>query len=104
MAGIGLFGPGHCGNLRGLFCGVPRRFHERMESGFSPPGTGVPRAGVRIQPAPKAQLFDLSRHVLFGHEAMNWMKLGYVYAFAAGVLLAGHVFFGVLRRSFAEVI
>lgn len=53
---------------------------------------------------PLLQLFDVARHVLFGHEAMNWMKLGYVYAIALGVLLIGHTFFGLLRRSFAEVI
>ena len=53
---------------------------------------------------PLLQLFDLSRHVIFGHEAMNWAKLGYVYGCALAVLLAGHVFFGLLRRSFAEVI
>ena len=53
---------------------------------------------------PLLQLFDVARHVLFGHEAMNWTKLGYVYACALGVLLAGHAFFGLLRRSFAEVI
>lgn len=53
---------------------------------------------------PLLQLVDVSRHVLFGHEAVDWMKLGYVYACAVLALLAGHVFFSLLRRSFAEVI
>jgi lipopolysaccharide transport system permease protein len=53
---------------------------------------------------PLLQLVDVSRHVLFGHEPVDWMKLGYVYGCAVLALLAGHVFFSLLRRSFAEVI
>ncbi len=53
---------------------------------------------------PLLQLFEVSRQVLFGHHAVDWLKLGYVYAVAVGVLLAGHLFFGLLRRSFAEAI
>lgn len=53
---------------------------------------------------PLLQLFDVSRHVLIGHQAISWAKLGYVYAFAFAVLMAGYVFFELLRRSFAEVI
>lgn len=53
---------------------------------------------------PLLQLVDLARHVLFGHEPMAWSHLGYVYVVALVVLLAGHAFFSILRRSFAEVI
>lgn len=53
---------------------------------------------------PLLQLVDVSRHVIFGHQPVDWMKLGYVYACAVLALLAGHVFFSLLRRSFAEVI
>ncbi len=53
---------------------------------------------------PLLQLVDLARRVLLGHEPVSWTHLGYVYAFAAVALLAGHACFGLLRRSFAEVI
>ena len=53
---------------------------------------------------PLLQLIDLARHVLLWHEPMAWVKLGYVYAAAVAVLLAGHLCFSVFRRSFAEVI
>ena len=53
---------------------------------------------------PLLQLVDLSRNVLFGHTAVDWGQLGYVYAVGMAMLLTGHLCFGLLRRSFAEVI
>ena len=53
---------------------------------------------------PLLQLIDLARHVLLWHQPMSWLKLGYVYAVAVAVLLAGHLCFSLFRRSFAEVI
>lgn len=53
---------------------------------------------------PLLRIIDVARNVLLWHQAMPWKTLGYVYAVAFGLLLVGHVFFGVLRRSFAEVI
>ena len=53
---------------------------------------------------PLLHLIDLARHVLLWHEPMAWVKLGYVYAVAFAVLLAGHLCFSLFRRSFAEVI
>ena len=53
---------------------------------------------------PLLQLIDLARRVLLWHEPMSWLTLGYVYAVALAVLLAGHLCFALFRRSFAEVI
>ena len=53
---------------------------------------------------PLLQLVDLSRNVLFGHTPVDWGQLGYVYAVGIAMLLTGHLCFGLLRRSFAEVI
>ncbi len=53
---------------------------------------------------PILQVIDLTRHVVLWHDPMNWTRLGYVYAAGLVVLLAGHLCFSVLRRSFSEVI
>lgn len=53
---------------------------------------------------PLLQIIDLARHIVLWHEPVNWVKLGYVYAVAFVVLLAGHLCFLLFRRSFAEVI
>lgn len=53
---------------------------------------------------PILQVIDLARHVVLWHEAVNWTKLGYVYAAGLVIMLLGHLCFSVFRRSFAEVI
>ncbi len=53
---------------------------------------------------PLLQIINLTRTVVLWHQPMGWTNLAYVYACAAGVLLGGHALFGLLRRSFAEVI
>jgi lipopolysaccharide transport system permease protein len=53
---------------------------------------------------PILQVIDLARHVVLWHEAVNWTKLGYVYAAGIVIMLLGHLCFSVFRRSFAEVI
>jgi lipopolysaccharide transport system permease protein len=71
-----------------------------------------PPAKIQAHPAaweflrfnPILQIVDLARHVVLWHEPMAWTRLGYVYALAITALLAGNLCFGVLRRSFAEVI
>ena len=53
---------------------------------------------------PLLQIIDIARNVLLWHQPLPWLKLGYVYLAAFGVLLLGHLCFSLLRRSFAEVI
>jgi lipopolysaccharide transport system permease protein len=53
---------------------------------------------------PLLQIINLTREVVLWDQPMEWMKLGYVYGCATCVVLAGHLCFGLLRRSFAEVI
>ena len=53
---------------------------------------------------PLLQIIDIARHVLLWQDAMPWSRLGYVYAAGLAALLFGNFCFGVLRRSFAEVI
>lgn len=53
---------------------------------------------------PLLQIIDLARHVALWHEPMPWTRLGYIYACAITVVIVGHACFGLLRRSFADVI
>ena len=53
---------------------------------------------------PLLHLVDVSRRVLLGHESINWLHLGYVYACALAAVWAGYACFARLRHSFAEVI
>lgn len=76
--------------------------------------SAVPFSASTIQQAPQIwavlkfnpllQIIDQTRSVLFWHQPMDGLKLGYVYAVCLALLLAGHACFGLLRRSFAEVI
>ncbi|MBI5766599.1 MAG: ABC transporter permease [Verrucomicrobia bacterium] len=73
---------------------------------FYSPGKirATPLAWEILKFNPLLQIIDISRHVLLWHGEMPWARLGYVYAIAACVMLAGGFFFVALRRSFAEVI
>ena len=53
---------------------------------------------------PLLQIIDLARHVVLWHEPMPWTRLGYIYACAIAIVILGHACFGLLRRSFADVI
>lgn len=57
-----------------------------------------------LQFNPVLQVIDLARRVVLWHEPMSTGWLAYVYTVGFVALIAGAIFFSLLRRSFAEVI
>lgn len=68
------------------------------------PPQKIPAGFEWLRHNPLLQIVDLARRVVLWHEAMPWVRLGYVYLVGVMVFIAGAVLFSLLRKSFAEVI